>query len=807
MTAFLRRERVRPNGAPTVSTRPLSRRRGCAKSRRRAVLMSLSGLETLEDRCLLSSFEWASDVSGNWNNAANWVDQNDNPGVPGPNDDATISYSDVTVTSSQSNTVGSLNDFGALSLTAGTFGVATDSSLAQLTVAAGATIQVSSGTTTLTGGSSDSVLSSSVSVASGATLDLTGGSIDLNSGAALTGAGEYLVDGATVNVNTALAAPADLDLNSGTLAGLGPLAVGPTTTLAVSGGTILNLVDLENHGTIAIAAGAGLPMAANAVIDNTGTLDLTGDGDATGSSASGTINNTGTLKKSAGSGTSDISASFNDQGGMIEVDSGTLALGDGGSVATSAGGNYQVAPAAVLQINDTRSIAGSFVGSGGGVVQFNAMFTVEGAGATFDFPAGMLQWTANGLAAPATSPAPTVTNTGTVLIPDGDGYNLDGLTIVNTGTLQLGQGVGASLELNDLTVINNQGTLDFDGADSLGSEGTINNTSTGAVVASAPPTLSSSVGTVTFNDMGGTIGVQSGTLDLGQGVSQGGTYTVAAGADLELANGFDRTINGTFTGSGGGTVSINTSDHSLFLADSGATFDFPAGMLQLVGGSITALTAGADPVLLNSNFMTVPAFGGFSWVAGTLENEGTLTVTGESADFSIDDPAVVDNTGTIDLEGDVSLSGTGTLNNSGTLTVALSADDLTDPFYTLNNTGTIDVQSGTLNIGKSAVTQETVESDETSVDLTGGTWEVDGTGTLITVFDTHIITQNTGGTVILNGPDASFPSFAGLAGNGGSFTLEGGGVVHDDGGSVQQRDAQCRSREHTRRDRSVLAGE
>jgi YD repeat-containing protein len=761
-------------GARTVSTQPLFMRRDRGKARRRALLMCRVGLEALENRCLLSSFQWANDVSGNWNNAANWVDQDGNPGVPGPNDDATISYSDIIVTSSQSNSVGSLNDAGALTLTGGTFAVATDSSVAQLTVAAGTTFQVSGGTTTLSGGSADSVLSSTVSVASGATLDLTGGNVDLNSGAALIGAGEYLIDGATVNVNTALTAPADLDLNSGFLAGAGPLTNGPTTTLTVSGGTTFNLVELLNQGTLAITAGSGLPMAANSVIDNSGTLDLTGDGDATGSSPSGTINNTGTLEKSGGSGTSDISASFNDQGGKIEVDSGTLALGDGGSIATSAGGNYQVAPAAMLQINDTRSISGSFVGSGGGVVQLNAMITVDSAGATFDFPAGMLQWTANGLAAPATGAAPTVTNTGTVLIPDGDGINLDGLTLVNTGTVQLGQGSGAGLDLNNFTVINNEGTFDFDGADSLGGDGTINNTSTGAVLASAPPTLSTDIGQETFNDLGGTIGVQSGTLDLGQGVSQGGTYTVAPGADLELSNGSDRTISGTFTGSGGGTVSINTSDHSLNLADSGATFDFPAGMLQLVGCSIAALTPGADPVLLNSGFITVPANGEFALNAGTLENVGTVTVTGESAAFSINDPALVDNTGTIDLEGDVSLNGTGTLNNSGTLTVALSADDLTDPFYTLNNTGTIDVQSGTLNLGKSAITQETVENDGMSVDLTGGTWEVDGAGTLITVFESHIITQNTGGTVILNGPDASYPSFAGLADNGGSFTLEGG---------------------------------
>ncbi len=572
-------------GTRTVSTQPLFMRRDRGKARRRAAFLSLSGLEALEDRCLLSSFQWASDSSGNWNTAANWVDQNGNPGIPGANDDATIGFTDVTVASSQSNTVGSLNDLGSLSLSGGTFAVAADSSVAQLTLAAGAKFQVSGGTMTLSGGSADSVFSSTVSVASGATLDLTGGAVDLNSGAALTGAGEYLIDGATVNVNTPVAAPADLDLNSGTLAGAGPLTNGPTATVTVSGSVTLNLVDLENHGTIAITAGSGLFMAANAVIDNSGTLDFTGDGDATGFYTTGTINNTGTLKKSGGSGSSDITAAFNDMGGTIDVD--------------------------------------------------------------------------------------------------------------------------------------------------------------------------------------------SGTLDLGQGVSQGGTYTVATGADLELANGSTRTISGTFTGGGGGTVSINTASSSLQLADSGATFDFPAGMLELVGGSITAATVGADPVLLNSTFMTVPADGQFVWLTGTLENMGTLTVNGPSGAFEIDNPAVVDNPGTIDLEGDVALKGTGTLNNSGTLTAALSADDFAQPFYVLNNTGTIDVKSGALSFARSAVTQQSPLSNPVLVDLTGGTWEVDGTGILTTLESIYTITQNEGGTVVLNGPNASFPSFAGLADNGGTFSLEG----------------------------------
>src|SRR5262245_29003567 len=116
MTAFLRRARLRQSGAPFVSNRPLSAPCILSKSRRRAVRISVSaGLEALEDRRLMASFQWANDVSGNFDNPANWVDQDTgNPGVPGPNDDATIGFTDVNVTSIQSNAVGSLNDLGAL---------------------------------------------------------------------------------------------------------------------------------------------------------------------------------------------------------------------------------------------------------------------------------------------------------------------------------------------------------------------------------------------------------------------------------------------------------------------------------------------------------------------------------------------------------------------------------------------------------------------------------------------------------------------------------------------------------------------
>ena len=279
------------------------------------------------------------------------------------------------------------------------------------------------------------------------------------------------------------------------------------------------------------------------------------------------------------------------------------------------------------------------------------------------------------------------------------------------------------------------------------------------MLASVPPTQSLSMGGVTFNDLGGTIEVVLGNLDIGEGVSQGGTYTVAAGSDLELANGNNRTISGTFTGSGGGTVSILTLDHSLYLADSGATFDFPAGMLQLVGGSITVVTAGANPVLLNSGFMTVSAGGEFNWNAGTLQNVGTLTValTGPSAAFNINNPAVVDNTGTIDLEGDVSLGGDGTLNNSGTLIAATLGDrirstQLQPPEQHRHDRRQVrhtQFQRFDRHAVERREQRRVGRSDR-------GDMEVEGTGTLTILRTDRTLTQNTGGTVILNGPNAAF---------------------------------------------------
>src|SRR5438552_12924330 len=111
-------------------------------------------LEELEDRRLLSTFNWVVNGDGNFNAAANWRDQNNNPGIPGPGDDAVIDVTGINVTSGTSVTVNSLLCSANLLMTGGTFTVTNNgknSAITTLTLNAG-TLQANAGTLFITGG-------------------------------------------------------------------------------------------------------------------------------------------------------------------------------------------------------------------------------------------------------------------------------------------------------------------------------------------------------------------------------------------------------------------------------------------------------------------------------------------------------------------------------------------------------------------------------------------------------------------------------------------------------------------------------
>jgi hypothetical protein len=178
-------------------------------------------------------------------------------------------------------------------------------------------------------------------------------------------------------------------------------------------------------------------------------------------------------------------------------------------------------------------------------------------------------------------------------------------TDTNTGKIKVDPGGTLDIE----GVLNNAGTIDLVGGfthcanhqANLSGSGVLNNTGTllkEGILAADDVNL-------TINDLGGKIAVTGGSLLLGKGTSVGGNYAVSTGATLELSDGGDRTISGTFKATGGGLVSITTLYHRLLVADAGATFDFPPGMLEIVGGNIYAATTGHHPTLTNLGVITV----------------------------------------------------------------------------------------------------------------------------------------------------------------------------------------------------------
>ena len=145
--------------------------------RKRRRHRGLRMVEFLERRSLLSTFQWVSATGGDWNLAANWENQNGQPGVPGANDDAVIDVSGITVTVSQSISVNSLTlaSSSTLDVTTGIFSVANSGTrprrnIGSLDLAAGTTFHASGGTAQLDGGA----IAGQLNVASGATLENAG---------------------------------------------------------------------------------------------------------------------------------------------------------------------------------------------------------------------------------------------------------------------------------------------------------------------------------------------------------------------------------------------------------------------------------------------------------------------------------------------------------------------------------------------------------------------------------------------------------------------------------------------------------
>jgi hypothetical protein len=709
-------------------------------------------LEAFEDRCLPSTFVWFQNVDGNFNDPANWRDQNGMTGVPGAGDDAVIPGTGFTVTSSEDHTVQSLNANARLTVTAGTITVGdpiNPSLLFQLVLDSGASFQVTAGTTFLTSGTDSH---GSFDVSPGATLSFSGGMHHLDTGTTLAGAGHYRLSGGTLDIMDAIDAPPNFELAGGTLAGDGTFTVSNTTlswtgggmeggmtgpgstviapsgALAINGpdGKLLDTRSLTTNGPVTWAGAGSLRLDNGAVITNNSTWTLQGDQALTHAlGPNGTfINNaTGVVTKSTGPGAASVSAVFNNDG-TVNGNSGTLQLSGGGF---SAGTFNAAGTLSFTGLTQTLGAGAAFGGAGtvrvdGGTLVLNADVpatnfglgsgTLSGTGTLT--VAGNFAWTGGTMASPAGLGGLGGAVSNGALTINGPDLKLlaGGYTLTTNGTVTWA-GAGP-VRVDDGSVIANSGTWTLQGdqalTHALGTNGTFSNAAAG-VVTKAAGTGAASIATVFNND--GTVTVNSGALQLGGDGIDTGTFNLAAATALQFTGGMHVLGAGT-TVTGAGTVRVDGGTLTLNADVNVANFGLGSGLLTgtstltvagtfaWTGGSMAGVSGTGGAVSNGALTISGPAAkvldGGY-----TLTTNGTVTWTGPS-DIRADNGVAILNTGTWTIQNDQALTHafgiSGTFSNAATGVVTKAAGlGVTSIDSTFNNDGTVNVNSGTVQLG------------------------------------------------------------------------------------------------------------
>src|SRR5271166_6175333 len=361
----------------------------------------------------------------------------------------------------------------------------------------------------------------SIASSSGLTLAASGAGFDVSAGGNQTIQDLSGVAGSTINLgaNTLTAGTADSTSFAGVISGTGAFTKQGGGTLTLSGANTYMGATTIDAGTLALglggsivssrgltlaASGAGFDISAggNQTIQdlsgvagstiNLGANTLTA-GTANSTSFAGVISGTGGLTKQ-GSGTLTLSGA-NTYLGATTVDAGTLALGLGGSIASSSGltlfasgAGFDISAGGNQTIQDLNGVAGSTINLGANTL-------TAGTANSTSF-AGVISGT-GGL---------TKQGSGTLILNGNNTYT--GVTTVNAGTLQIGNGgTSGSIAGNVL----DNATFAFDRSDSITFGGLISGT--GALV-----------------QMG------SGTVTLTAENSYGGGTTIDTGASLQLGN-------------------------------------------------------------------------------------------------------------------------------------------------------------------------------------------------------------------------------------------------------------------------------
>ena len=502
---------------------------------------------------------------------------------------------------------GSVTDNGALA-----YNLSSATTVSNLISGTGGLTQAGAGTLIL---ATNNTYSGGTTINAGTTLQVGNGGTTGNLGSgAVTNDGDLIFN----TTGTRTITPA--------IGGSGNLSqVGTGTTVLTANNTYAGSTTIS-AGTLQIGNGGttGSLGTAATVTDNANlTFNLGGT-----TTVNTLIAGTGNLTK-AGAGTV-ILAANNTYGGATTISAGTLQVGNGGTDGSLGAGNVVDSAALVFNLASATTV-GSLISGGGRLTQsgagaltlaanntysggttINAGTTLQvgNGGTTGNLGSGAV--TDNGDLTFNTTGTTTITpvisgsgnlsqvGTGTTVLTGNNTYG--GSTTISAGTLQIGNG-GTTGSLGTAATVTDNANLTFN----LGGTATVN-----ASIAGTGNLTKAGAGTVILaanNTYGGTTTISAGTLQVGNGGTDGslGTGNIVDNATLTYNLSGNTTIAGTLSGSGTlqntylGTaqtlsaVSGFTGTY-LVLADENsalaATFNVPAGT-SLSGNKVDVLLSGS----------------------------------------------------------------------------------------------------------------------------------------------------------------------------------------------------------------------
>jgi uncharacterized repeat protein (TIGR01451 family) len=511
----------------------------------------------------------------------------------------------------------------------------------------------------------------------GGTFNVTGGNFGT--------AGGVKINGGTLNINTAVAAPAQVVLLSGTL---GTTAAG---TLSMNAGSTLNL----NGGTVST-----LTLNANtsgAVNFDTTSNPVTDDAAIIGY-------NVGSFGQWIGS-----QPLVMNNGASI-VDSGTVTWGGSGNVTTAVGAApiILVNPGGILQKTTSAS-------------PINVGVKLQNNGGTIDSSAGALELAFTG--GSSHSGTFSANSPGSINFTSGP-HSFTGVTGSGSGALRF---LAGTITMNDATSLSNlylgastltgpgpltfSGAFDFDG-------GTLNVPAS----ASAGGTVNflGSVGAMAVNQnltSGGTFSSPTNALNINGGATytNNGTLTVTGAAPINGAGTF--TNSGTLTKSAGGTTAISPTFNN------DGSVNASGGMLQIAGSGTdngSYSSAAGQSIGFEGGVRTLSASSVINSSMAGLLDVGTGVVTSNGV-FTPGGTVGIGNAGTL------------TLNTAGTATIA----NLVMSNGTLSGSSAVQLAPGTHSLFSATITgtgsftnNGTALLSSALVILDGRTWTNSATGTM-----------------------------------------------------------------------------